>query len=1119
MTAPVTGSVPVRHGCAVEARRDRPGRPRGPCATSGRVLAVDLLGPIEVRVDGVPVDLGGPQQRAVVAHLALEAGHVVSVERLIDRLWGDAPPRTPLGTLQSYVSRLRRAIEPRRATGAAPEILVSEAPGYVLRVEPEQVDVHRFRSLVVEARRIADEGDHVGALARLDAALALWRGPALAGIGSDELVRPLSVRLDDERAAATDDRFETLLALGRHQEAVPQLQAATDAQPLHERRWALLALALYRSSRQADALRALSRAREVLIDELGLDPGPELRELERQILAQDPSLLLEAVPGRPVAAGPPPPAPPFAPAAPDGPAVDAGVLVAPVTLVGRPHEWQALTAALGRAGQQPGLVIVEGEPGSGKSTLVEVFLAEARRQGWISVAGRCLEPGLAPTMWPFVEIARALVADRDPDRSVDRGPGRDVGRNDGRNDGRDDVAFATWHRLAAGTEVGLTTVEVADHLVTVLTTLAADAGALGCVVSIDDLHWADQASLDLLQVVLTRLDRAGILVVAATRPPELEPGSPVGAALAGLHRSLRDVTRVRMEPLDAHAVAELIGITTGVAPSDDVARRVQERAGGNPLFVTELARLVGERGLDERSEVPAAIRDVVRSRLAALPERAIAELEVAAVLGERFSVRTVMAASERDADACLDALDAAIVTRILVPDGNGYRFAHALVRDAVVAGLPALRTARLHHRAADALLAVFGDVADVAEPVAHHRLASSMFADPVAVAHAAARASDVARWRNSLDTAEWFVEQAMRVLDGLPRTPEVAHADLEVIEAKLGALIRRRDPARTAEFVEWVAHHAEATNSDAARSIALFLSWGDVDTTEDLLEGQLVVDYERIRDLVERTRDDQALVNGNYMLASYELMIGRLADADAHVRASLAATRQPDPDTPPPHVPLVLLPLVGAVVMALRDDAAEARTFAHRRLRSWLSQRAEVDPAVRAAFAFTSGLVEVLLGEPVRAREHLEVAVTTNEHGFIEAQGGASAVLTGWARAMTGDARGVQTAVDGLASYEELGERSLRPTLRAIAAHACIEHGDPRGQELLDAAEADATSRHEIWWLPEIVRLRAVATRATGGPSAAAQVAELLDRAEALAEEQGSTRLLARVRATRAELA
>ncbi|MEZ5249687.1 MAG: hypothetical protein R2713_10875 [Ilumatobacteraceae bacterium] len=178
-----------------------------------------------------------------------------------------------------------------------------------------------------------------------------------------------------------------------------------------------------------------------------------------------------------------------------------------------------------------------------------------------------------------------------------------------------------------------------------------------------------------------------MLVVTATRPPESEPGSLVGAAMAGLHRAARAVTRVRMEPLDPSAVGELIALTTGVVPSDDVAA-ASTHAGGNPLFVTELARLAGERGIDAGREVPAAIRDVVRSRLAALPDHAMAELEVAAVLGERCSARTVMAASERDPDACLDALDAAIVTRILVPEPQGFRFAHALVRDAVLAGLP-----------------------------------------------------------------------------------------------------------------------------------------------------------------------------------------------------------------------------------------------------------------------------------------------------------------------------------------------------------------------------------------------------------------------------------------------
>jgi DNA-binding SARP family transcriptional activator len=158
------------------------------------VLTVHVLGPVEVHRDGVAVDLGGPQQRAVIAHLAIDVGRVVSVERLIDRLWGDQPPRTPLGTLQSYVSRLRRAVEPAREAGVAPHALVSEAPGYVLRLAPEAVDVHRFTAIVNEARSAAAAGYAAQALGHFDAALALWRGPALAGVGPDEEVRPIVVR-------------------------------------------------------------------------------------------------------------------------------------------------------------------------------------------------------------------------------------------------------------------------------------------------------------------------------------------------------------------------------------------------------------------------------------------------------------------------------------------------------------------------------------------------------------------------------------------------------------------------------------------------------------------------------------------------------------------------------------------------------------------------------------------------------------------------------------------------------------------------------------------------------------------------------------------------------------
>src|SRR5690606_34054305 len=138
----------------------------------------------------------------------LEAGRVVSVDRLIDRLWGDAPPRTPLGTLQSYVSRLRRALEPECAAGAVPQVLVSEAPGYALRLPDDRVDLHRFRALVGESREHTATGRYVEALAAMDEAIALWRGLAFAGVGPDDQVRGIVARLDEERESVVEDRFD-----------------------------------------------------------------------------------------------------------------------------------------------------------------------------------------------------------------------------------------------------------------------------------------------------------------------------------------------------------------------------------------------------------------------------------------------------------------------------------------------------------------------------------------------------------------------------------------------------------------------------------------------------------------------------------------------------------------------------------------------------------------------------------------------------------------------------------------------------------------------------------------------------------------------------------------------
>ena len=250
-------------------------------------LEVRLLGPIQADRDGVPVALGGPKPRALLAVLALEPGRVVSVDRLVEALWPGEPPDTAAHAVQVYVSQLRKALGP---------VIATRAPGYELELVPDRVDVHRFVRLTQEGKAALEGGDPPAAEGALRDGLALWRGPALADFLYEPFAQTEIARLEELRTVTLEERIEADLALGRHAELVSELEALVAAQPLRERPRAQLMLALYRSGRQADALAAYRTARETLVEELGIDPGPELRELEAAILRQDDSLLLEETP-------------------------------------------------------------------------------------------------------------------------------------------------------------------------------------------------------------------------------------------------------------------------------------------------------------------------------------------------------------------------------------------------------------------------------------------------------------------------------------------------------------------------------------------------------------------------------------------------------------------------------------------------------------------------------------------------------------------------------------------------------------------------------------------------------------------------------------------------------
>jgi DNA-binding SARP family transcriptional activator len=234
-----------------------------------------ILGPLEVSDETGPVALGGHRQRALLVALLVETGHLVPTERLVDLLWGEAPPRTATTSLQNSVSRLRRVL------GA--DLLETRSPGYVLRVDPSQVDSHRFEQMVRDARG----SDASTRCEVLRSALSLWRGPALAEFAFEPFAQSEIRRLEELRLGALEERIDADLELGRHGDVVGELEALVGEHPLRETFRRQLMLALYRSGRQAEALDAYQAARSRFVDELGIEPGPELKQLQAEILRHE----------------------------------------------------------------------------------------------------------------------------------------------------------------------------------------------------------------------------------------------------------------------------------------------------------------------------------------------------------------------------------------------------------------------------------------------------------------------------------------------------------------------------------------------------------------------------------------------------------------------------------------------------------------------------------------------------------------------------------------------------------------------------------------------------------------------------------------------------------------
>lgn len=1080
-----------------------------------------LLGPLEVASStaGV-VDVGGPQRRALLQLLLLHARSPVGADQLVEGIWGHHPPAQAAAGLQAHISHLRRILDPDRRPGAPSTVLTHRAGRYTLQVSDETIDARVFRRLVEQARTTAEAGDPPTALATYREGLALWRGPAMVEVADEVWARPEVTLLEELRRAAREEAAQIALDLGGETGLIADLEDLVAENPLREGPLGLLMLALYRAGRQADALARHREASETFRDELGIDLGPALRDLEQRILRQDPDLLGPS--DRPGAALPPDTAPgggstaAAAPsvvdAPPDGPA--AGVLGGAGPLVGRAGElaqasvrWQEAMAGHGS------VLLVAGEPGIGKTRLLEAVAGLAHAAGGEVRWGRCFESDGAPPFWPWRQVLRDMVEAR---------PAAQLRTELGSGAGEvavlvpDLAAVLPEVSAPARTDPSQGRFQLHDAVVRFI---GRAQEAVPLLVVLDDVHWADPPSLELLRILAEQASRGPLLLAASYRTHEAQRG-PLADALSDLARLPR-LDRLVLQGLGPDEVGELVAGQVDVEVPDRLVTELHERTAGNPFFLSQLVGLLAQHPgradavLALPTVVPDGVRDVVLRRVGGLPPETRRTLEAGAVAGRQFSAAVLARATDRAPLAVLEALDPALQTGI-VEDVDGslgrFRFAHALIPESLVDALSPVRRARLHAQVGVALQELGGE--DQLAEVAHHLVEAAglgLAEEAVAACLAAAdRAQSLLAWEQAVD----HLGRAVGVLRTFSPDPTI-EVDLLGRMAMLLMAIEGYTSPRAAEH--------------AASMLALVEREGlAVDTVMmryALMLGACVrgefADSERqaedLLGLAEATADPVARLAALQARGTARMHMGHLEGSAADLGEVWAALDGPLQEgllaRHLVQVPALVASHLSVVLWLLgRQDEVAGVTAEQRRFAREAATPVELSLAYlnEAWIAAVSGVVDV--------------AVEAARRGLDISEGVRAIQLSAMLRCTLGWGVAVQGAVEeglglidaGLAEMIDSGGLMMQTSFLSLRGDALL-----RNQRLEDA---EATYRHALRVEAEVGErfvgaenrrgLAEVLWRQGGrGPAE-----DLLEEAESMAHQQGAARLLDRIRATRQEL-
>ena len=698
-----------------------------------------LLGPLEVVHGGEAVPARGQKKRALLARLLLDANRTVSVDALVDALWGEAVPPTAVKMVHIYVSQLRKELP----DGS----LHTRPPGYVLQTGSEAVDLLRFSRLCAEARAAFGDGDAALAAERLRGALSLWRGPALAEF-SEPFAAAEAAHLEELRLLALEDRIDADLALGRHADVVGELQLLVAAHSLRERPRRALMLALYRAGRHAEALATYHDLRCALLDELGIEPSAALRELQVRILNQDPELDL-----------------PVAEAA-------SAPLAGAERIVGRAAELDRLEQALAAACDGRGTTaLVAGPAGIGKTRVVAELARRARARGATVLTGRCIDVvGVGLPYVPLIEALRPLRGSSVLDGLPELGrllPG--AGAPPDHADGNP----------------GEAQLRLFSSVVTVLDRLAADGPV---VLVLEDLQWADWSTLDLMAFLAGAIQGGRILLLATWRHEAVTPDEGLHRLVAGLRRGA--ATTVELGPLTRDELGRLLARAAGGPVPAELVDAVCARAEGNPFFAQELlaAALRGE------TSMPVLVRDVLLAEFGRLGREARAVVRVAAAAGRPVTRELLAAAMGIAAGTIAGALREAVEHGVLVPDGalGTYGFRHALIAEAAYDTLLPGELEEVHERLA---LALAREPSGGAGECAEHWIVARRPAEALVASLEAARNAQAV---SGLSEALRHLECVLELWEYVPGAERLTGVAMPALLAWVSELAERPAPARLA---------------------------------------------------------------------------------------------------------------------------------------------------------------------------------------------------------------------------------------------------------------------------------------------------------------------------------